>query len=250
MRASLHTDLRVSGPTIADPITGLRYTLTPDAAWLVGQLLQEGHIERLVPAIARLRQLPEAEARRALFALLAHLGEFGGVQVSWDNTYSRGLRRQARWQWLTRQPASAWGFMRAMFRAYGGIFGPLQLGFVVAHLVLGTAFPLALTVLPALLVASFGVHELGHLSAARYLGVPVVLLARPGYLALLYKRPQPRTAQFIACAGPLAALFACLIAAALCDSFFAPAVLMALGTVHALSLLPLFADGKTLWRST
>src|SRR5262245_47712341 len=101
MRAFLHKDLRLTGKTLLDSTLSLRYSLSPDAAWLLGRLLATDNLEGLVVSVSKARSISEAEAKRAVYDLLAQLGSFGAVIVRWGRSFSWGLRWRAWWTWLT-----------------------------------------------------------------------------------------------------------------------------------------------------
>ncbi len=248
MRASLHSDIRVSGQQLIDARVGLRYTLTPDAAWLIGQLLREERLDPLTESIRLAKQIPEAQARAAIFLLLGRLGAHGAVLLRRERSDNRWLFWRFWSRWPGRYEPSWLGLARAVGRAYGLLFLPLEAVFLAAAVVPGVPLPTTFGVWPLLLMASFVLHELGHLLVARLLRVPVVLLARPGYMALLYKRPTLTRARAIAAAGPIAAVIGCASLAALSASPPTQLLALGIGLVHVVSFLPFFADGKTIWR--
>lgn len=251
MRAVLHPDIRLQGKEVVDAYLKLRYALTPDALWLINQLAQEERLDRLVPVIARLKHVTEAEARHAVYALLGQLGMFGAVRIVWGRSISLALRLKTQWVWCCRQPASVAGFVRALWRAYGWIFGLLQIGFIVVRLYLGANILPGFVVLPTLLAVTLGLHELGHVLAARLCQVPAVLLARPGYFAVMHRRSRVkmRAARTIAAAGPLVAIACCLLVLWVYDPPTVVRLFLSFAiVVHTVSLLPVCADGKTLWR--
>lgn len=242
MHAFLHADVRVSGSTLVDTRLGLRYSLTPDAAWLVRQLLQDNCVETLAVAVARLKHIPLSEAKGAILTLLGQLGPHGVVVLRGYSVASW----YTIWRWPRRYTTSAVSFLVACWRAYGFFLLP-EAGFMLAY-VTGQGLSGSWLCLPPLAVLSFMLHELGHIFAAHRCRVPVVMLARPGYMALLYKRPAARRARLIALMGPLSAAVLCL-SGAFYGPIFVRIFLYALAGLHLLSLLPFLADGKTIWRT-
>lgn len=248
MRAFLHQDLRLAGKTLLDTTLGLRYSLSPDAAWLIKQLKSVSQLDKLVPIVAHSKWLSEFEARRDIYNLLGQLAAFGTVVVEWGRSFGWGLRFKAWLTWSTRQPSTFVGLAWATWRAYGLLAIGFELTFAVFAVIYGLKLPLALWVAPFVLFGSLVVHELGHVVMAHWRQVPAVLLSRLGHIALLYKRPVGAGAQHIAAAGPLLVLLVCALATLLVNHLLVRLGLLAVALAHAMCLLPFTADGRTLWR--
>lgn len=248
MRAALHPDFVFKTGTLHDARLGLNYVLTADAAWVLAELGRESRLSALGAFVARNKQLPPREAERAVYALCGQLAAYGGiiVTVAQANVF---IRMRAWATWRTRHNASMVGFCKSVWRAYG-LLCVLGVGlFAWGLFTLGAFSPLPLVV-PVAVFVSCVLHELGHVLAARVVKVPAALLSNMGYMALLYKRPAPNAERFIAVCGALPVLFLCAVVAVATTLPALHILCIAIGAVQAISLLPICADGKSLWRRT
>jgi hypothetical protein len=250
VRAIAHPALEMSGTTLSDSVLGTKYFLTPDAAWLFLQLQQEARIEYLVLTVAREQHIAQAEAKKAVYTLLGLLNDFGGVYVYWDDSFSGLLRLRTRSAWRRRYPASLIGFAVSMWRAYGIGTAAAVMLFMVCHILFGQAYSIWWSMAPAFLFMTCVFHEAGHALAAQAKGIPFVFLARPGFAAIMYRRPAKQKARLVALFGPLTAVLFCVIAASAPVPVALRCLLAVAGIIHACSLLPFLADGRTLWRNT
>ncbi|MET0779795.1 MAG: hypothetical protein ABWY71_03090 [Candidatus Saccharimonadales bacterium] len=249
MRAIAHPDLEISGTTLSDSVLGTQYFLTPDAAWLFLQLRQEPRIELLVPLVAGEQQVAQAEAKKAVYTLLGLLDNFGGVRVYWEGSFGGLARLKTRSSWRRRYSGTTLGFARSMLRAYGSITLAATTALVICRLVAGPAYSFVWLATPALLLATCVVHEAGHALAAQMNRIPFVFLARPGFAAIMYHRPGRQRARIIALLGPLIAIVFCMAMAVIFTPAAMKCLCIAAGVIHACSLLPFLADGRTLWRN-
>jgi hypothetical protein len=249
MRAIVHPDLELSGTTLIDTYLGVRYFLTPDAAWLLGQLRREPSIDRLVPAIARHQRIPPTEARHALYKLLGLLGEQGMAYVA--QSHPRGLvRPQGFIAWNRRYTGTVRGFVYSMARAYGLYIACSIVLFASIKILFAARLPWFWVWLPAGVLATCAVHEAGHAVAARLVYVPFVFLARRGRAAIMYTQPASNVARKIAAWGPLAAAIVCCGAIVFASESLPRYMWAMAGLLHLCSLLPFVADGKTIWRKS
>lgn len=228
---------------------GVRYFLTPDAAWLFVQLRREPHIESLARTVARSRRISTVAAKHAIYTLLGQLDTCGGVRLVWNRPVTRFLHAAVHSHWHARYRGTLGGFLGSMVRAYGLLAIGSGTAFAVCRAAVGPAFPAYWVWLPAALLATCVVHEAGHTLAARWLGVRFILLARPWSAAVMYAEPAALESRLIALAGPMTAVLCCAVGAMLSATIFIQAAWIIASLIHACSLLPSLADGKTIWRN-
>jgi hypothetical protein len=136
-----------------------------------------------------------------------------------------------------------------MGRSYGLLFTSLTGLFVGVYTAI-PHMPLLVVALPAAVLASCVVHEGGHLIAVRHSGAPSFLLSSFGYAAVTYVQPSQRWSRLIAATGPSLAAVVYITAALCVSSLPLKCVAASTALLHLGALLPWFADGKTLWRTT
>jgi hypothetical protein len=102
--------------------------------------------------------------------------------------------------------------------------------------------------LPAIVLGSCALHEVGHLLAAKILRTKCKILAAPGYMAITYANVTPSAARLITFGGPALTVAVYLGAFWLVAGTFLKFVLVATAAAHLLSLLPFTADGRTIWK--
>jgi hypothetical protein len=248
MKAYAHPDLELSGTTLRDTALSIDYILTPDAAWLFRQLARQPDILYVTDTIVHIKGVSKADAQSALYVLLSILDKFGGVRICERSMQERLFGIWTRGFWSRRYPPTVSGFIRGMGWAYGWLLCCLTVPFMAASTVGHTSDPLVWFAVSGLLGLSCVAHEAGHALAACFYGVPYVFLARPVSAAIMYRRPTLRQARHIALFGPFAALVWCGAGAGIARLHMIGYLFLAVGVIHALSLVPFFADGKTVWR--
>ncbi len=247
MRAILHPDLKLSRNQLYDSAIGATYVLSSDGAWLLRRLAKDGRLGTLANLVARVKGIDENEARQTVCALLGKLNMFGLVTLHGLGSF-RMTNRRIYIHWRVRYPGTIRGFARSMARAYGLLVTTLTALFSAIGIAAGGNLPVVWIALPAILFASCVLHEAGHALAARKNKVPFVFLAHHGYTAILYARPGYKTGRLIALCGPLPVGVLYLSAALLPAMWPIRLSLAAAGMLHLLSILPLSADGKSIWR--
>jgi hypothetical protein len=249
MRAYAHPDLELSGTTLSDEALGTKYILTTDAAWLLKQLYIQPDVPKLVDVVMRQKRSTRAAARHAVFALLGILNVFGGVRIDGRNISDWLLGLRLRALWTRRYPGNLIGFLRSMNHAYGLLLCLLVAPLPIYGWLMHATVPLVLLVTPGLVCASCIAHEMGHVLVARFYHVPYIFLARPTSAAIMYREPSRRQAQAIAGFGPLLAVLWCAAWVGVVGPHKAGCLFLAAAAIHAVSLTPFFADGRTLWRN-
>jgi Zn-dependent protease len=144
---------------------------------------------------------------------------------------------------------TAAGFGAAVAKAYGATTIVLAgVGFCVWARTGYVSWLSILFAAPLCMLASFVLHELGHVCMARLFGLPVVLWAAVGYMAVVYQKPTVQKGRIIALAGPGVAAGVCGLAAATTAAEGLYSILFTgLALIHALNLLPFTTDGRHLW---
>lgn len=248
MQACLHADVEAVGSTLVDRQLGSRYVLSSDATELLRQLKREPDVEKLVARIARHKGITDREARLAVHTFLGQLSTFGGIRLTQQGSRIGSMSWRVVWLWPRRFPGTVAGFLQGMIRAYGPFAATLTLALLGLRWVAGPTFSYWWAVLPAAIFATCAVHEAGHAIPAQVSRVPFVFLIRPGFGAVVYVDPGQRLSRRIALWGPLAAAGCCALGMALPVPAFVRLLLGVTCLLHALSLLPWWADGKTFWR--
>ncbi|HSX29933.1 MAG TPA: hypothetical protein VLE73_05245 [Candidatus Saccharimonadales bacterium] len=246
MRAFLHPDLQLRGTTLRDTRLDASYVLTPDAAWVIAQLGRESRTAVLAERIVRLKGISQAEATTAVYSTCGQLGRFGGLDI---RLHARdiGPRLFISTRWRVRHPMTLFGYARSMLRAYGWLCSICTGLLLLASVAMGGTYMWSMLLLLGV-VASCAVHEAGHAVAAMRMRVPAVLLSSVGYMALMYHRISRRSTQLIALAGPLSVVFVAAIGVMLCDQVLVRVAFLSIAGLHALCLLPICADGNSIWR--
>ncbi|HUC89695.1 MAG TPA: hypothetical protein VMR45_02750 [Patescibacteria group bacterium] len=247
MRATLHSDLKLSGNRLYDLAIGARYSLTKDGAWLLRRLAKDGHVKALTDLIIQKKGIEEQEARQAIYSLLGQINLFGGITLSRLGSY-RMTNVLTHIEWRVRYPGTISGFIRSMLRAYSLLIALATISFGALKIVAGSNLPVLWTALPAILFASCVLHEAGHTLAARKFKIPFVFLSHVGYSAILYAQPGVRVGRKIAICGPLPVGLFYLILALLPAIWPIRLSLAITSALHLISLLPITSDGKTIWR--
>jgi len=248
MQVFMHPDLELSANALIDASLGVRYELTTDAAWLAKELRREPCVEDLVPVFARHQGVNEADAQRALYQFMGLLDVYGGIRITWDQPLRLFDHFKMSMVWRTRYQGTWSGFVRSVTRAY-------WLWLVCLTLMLGCMQMFAKgelasvwLMMPAIALMTCVIHEAGHAAAAKIAGVPFVFLARSAGLAILYRTPEGWRARFIAGCGPALAVVFCGACWATNNVAALRFVCTIAAGLHAASLLPFLADGKTIWR--
>jgi hypothetical protein len=246
VRIYVHPDLKLRGDVLTDTRLRMHYTLTTDTAWLLRYIMRNHRADQVVAATARHKDIAALDAREALYKLLGYLNTFGGARVV-RMTYGGMATMRMRFSWRSRYNATLGGISKAMFHAYGAITVTLSVLWYGMCLIYGV--PLDWAIMPAAILVSCAFHELGHIWAVKRMGQPAVLLASVGYAAVMYVQTAKRQSRIIAAAGPCAAALPYLLYALFAGERPTAYVAIAVALTHACSLLPYFADGKTLWRN-
>jgi len=245
VRVYLHPDLQLSGCLLTDTALGTQYTVTADTAWLLRSVAKDGRVDSIVQAATRHYGISRDEAVRSLYAVIGFLDSIGGV-VIYETGIAASVLLFINRSGRRRYMPSFSGYWRMTAQAYGFIM--LVLTAVLLVLAVIAHVPLYCSLLPVLVIASCAIHEAGHIICIHRFGISSYLLAGIGYAAVAYVGARMRQERIIAASGPGIAVVVYLAIAVIANNPLLHYVCIAIAAVHSMSLLPLFADGKTLWR--
>lgn len=115
-----------------------------------------------------------------------------------------------------------------------------------------TALPLLYGVGVGIFGASVIIHEWAHVLCVRFAGMRAVILQRGSHIQVLHRQLDRKTEIISACIGPLAGASIAIAAGVVAFACNRPSVSSIAGLIaitHLLSLLPWYADGKSLLRA-
>ena len=145
-----------------------------------------------------------------------------------------------------RYDAQLIGVIRAVLSAYRAICTLIALSATGYYL---TKSPIALHVLLGLLgiLASIVVHEYGHIFCIRMMGGSAFVLRHASHIRIVHTRFSNHKERLIASAGPIAGALCGAILYVLDPHMIGHLVIFGIVLLHALSVLPWYADGAALF---